>query len=171
MKSFTKIAAGFFTVSAFFLLKFWYAKTTSEDVLFLLKPIAKLVNIITGSEAVFQSEIGYVNENLNIIINKSCSGFNFLMIVFLMLSFLLHKFFKPGYFQFLISPVVLVFSYGFTIVVNVSRILLSVVVNRFVKPGGLIHQFEGTFVYMSFLMLLYLGVDYLLKQTKYEEFA
>lgn len=172
MKPSTKILTYFFAAIIFVSLKFWFSDVNHEDVLFLLKPINKLVNIATGSNSFFQAETGYINENLNIIINKTCSGFNFLMIVFLMLTFLMVKYFRKIQFQIFIIPVALVFSYVFTILVNVSRILLSVLLNdNFKNTSIYLHQFEGTFMYLSCLMLLYLTADYLLKTRTNEEFA
>lgn len=172
MKDFKNI---FFYASAiiiFVLLKFWYSNSNNEDVLFLLKPINQLVNLATGSDSFFKAKVGYINENLNIIINKTCSGFNFMMIVFLMLSFLMTKHFSQSKIMIFILPIALVFSYGFTILVNVSRILLQVVMNGIYKAKSIyVHQVEGTFMYLSCLMLLYLGVDYFLKNRKNEKFA
>lgn len=172
MKHFTKIGYGIIAMMIFIFLKFWYSEANNEDVLFLLKPINKLVNIVTGSNSIFQAEVGYINGNLNIIINKICSGFNFMLIGFLMLSFLMMKYISSGKMQLFILPLALMVSYGFTIIVNASRILFSVLINRFsAGKSSFLHQFEGTFVYLSFLMLLYLSVDYFLKNCKYEKFA
>lgn len=161
-----------FPMGLFVILKFWYTKSSNSDVLFLLKPTNELVNLATSSSSVFESEIGFFNQNLNIIINKSCSGFNFWMMVFLMLSFLLIKFFKENKFRILAIFGALVLSYFFTIFVNVSRILFSIFMKNFViNKYSWIHQTEGTFVYLSFLIVMYLIADYFLKKMKNEEFA
>jgi len=167
MQNFKNIFLSIAAILIFVLLKFWYSDSGNEDVLFLLKPINQLVNIATGSDSVFKPEIGYINENLNIIINKICSGFNFLLIVFLMLTFLLIKHFPQDKRMFLILPLALVFSYGFTILVTVSRILLQVVTNGIYKAESIyVHQVEGTFMYVCCLIMLYLSADYFLKNRR-----
>lgn len=172
MKPSIKISTYFSAAIIFVSFKFWFSDANHEDLMFLLKPINKLVNIATGSSSFFQVETGYINENLNIIINKTCSGFNFLLIVFLMLIFLMVKYFRKIQFQIFIIPIALIFSYGFTVLVNVSRILLSVLLSTVFKNASIyLHQFEGTFMYLSCLMLLYLVADYLLKKHTNEEFA
>ncbi len=168
MKNFKNIFLSISAIVIFALLKFWYSGSTNEDLLFLLKPINGLVNIATGSSSTFKTEIGYINENLNIIINKTCSGFNFLLIVFLMLTFLMIKHFPQDKKRFFILPSTLILSYGFTILVTVSRIILQVVTKGIYKAESIyVHQVEGTFMYVCCLMLLYLSVDYFLKNRRY----
>jgi hypothetical protein len=41
---------------------------------------------LTGSHSVYISDKGYYHDNLNILIEKSCSGFNFLLLCFCMLT-------------------------------------------------------------------------------------
>lgn len=163
---------GALAILMFIILKFWYANSTNSEVFFLLKPTDFFINIITSSTSIFKQDIGFFNETLNIIINKSCSGFNFLMIAFLMLIFLALKSKNLSKFTVLIIPISLLISYLFTVFVNTTRILFSIYMNHYVgNKFSWMHQTEGTFVYMSFLIILYLLVNQFLTKFRNEKFA
>ncbi|WP_103913204.1 exosortase K [Halpernia humi] len=163
---------GALAILMFIILKFWYANSTNSEVFFLLKPTDFFINIITSSTSIFKQDIGFFNETLNIIINKSCSGFNFLMIAFLMLIFLALKSKNLSKFTVLIIPISLFISYLFTVFVNTTRILFSIYMNHYVgNKFSWMHQTEGTFVYMSFLIILYLLVNQFLTKFRNEKFA
>ena len=56
----------------FVLLKIGYTFVGNNDLTFLLKPTDKLVELLTGSRAVYTTENGYFHSALNIVIEKSC---------------------------------------------------------------------------------------------------
>jgi len=154
----------FLTASIFLLLKTIYTFTETSDLMFLLKPISFLVSWITNAPAKF-SELGCYHQNLNILIDKSCSGFNFWGICFVMLSFLGIKSLNLRQLQVLILAIALIFAYIFTIFVNTSRIVISLVLDHiFPQNWAWFHEAEGAFVYLFFLICLYLGFDYSLKK-------
>lgn len=167
-----KLIYGFIAILLFVLLKFWYAKVSNEEVLFLLKPTDLFINTITSTKSIFNSEIGFYNAGLNIIINKSCSGFNFFMISFLMLVFVLSKSQRISKFYLLFIPISLLISYFITVFVNVTRILFSINMNRLMgNDFSWMHQMEGTFVYLFFLIIVYFIVNQLLTKFGNEKFA
>ncbi len=160
----------FITIAVFIAFKLFYTQAENNSLRFLLKPTDKLVAFMTNSKSQYLSESGYFHKELNIIIDKSCSGFNFWMVSFLMLTFLGFKFIFKRTNRLLIIPIVLAISYAFTILVNTSRILFSIMVTtaqvQFTeKKFSWLHQAEGIFMYLSFLILIYLAVEYILKKN------
>ncbi len=157
------------TIAIFLLLKVGYTVADNSDISFLLKPIDKIVGVVTNSNSQHLSESGYYHEKLNIIIDKSCSGFNFWALCFMMLTFLVLKFFTKTRSKILVIPSVLAVTFFLTIGVNTSRILFSIflqnVSTKFTgKTFSWLHQAEGVFVYLSFLILIYLVTEYVFKK-------
>ena len=161
-----------------FLLKFVYKLTDTSDLFFILKPTDTLIGIIANSESRFVSEHGYFHEKFNIVIDKSCSGFNFWILCFLMLSFLTANYFKRPIQKALSIPIILFASLLLTIGVNTSRILFSIFFHPY--ESALIenkyfwlHQAQGAFIYLFFLITIYLLSDFLLNKFKssYEKSA
>ena len=113
-------------IAAFLLLKYGYTLSDTADLRFLLQPTDALVGIITNSTSHFIAESGYIHERLNIVIDKSCSGFNFWILCFIMLSFSVGKYLRGAVQQVIVLPALLLVAYLFTIFVNASRILLAV---------------------------------------------
>jgi exosortase K len=155
-------------VLIFVLLKLWYRHANEADLHFVLYPTDKVFNLISGSSSECVSERGYVHQDLHIIIEKSCSGFNFLLLCFVVLSYSVIRNFDriEKVLKYLLP--ILVFSWLFTIFVNCSRILFSVRVHHSSAndAGGRMHEMEGAFIYLSFLIGIYLLFEYLIKKTK-----
>ncbi len=155
-------------VLLFVLLKLWYSSANEADLHFVLYPTGKFFNLISGSSSEYVSERGYVHQDLKIIIEKSCSGFNFLLLCFVVLSYAAIRHFDPSKKILWYLPPILIFSWLFTIFVNCSRILFSVRVHpsQVNDAGGRTHEMEGAFIYLSFLVGIYLLFEYLIKKTK-----
>ncbi len=156
-------------ITIFFLLKAVYTTADFNDIAFLIKPVDKIIGIITNSNSQLLSGSGYYHEKLNIIIDKSCSGFNFWTLCFLMMTFLTLKFLIKKRYKMVALPFVLVVAYFLTIVVNTSRILFSIFLQnttaKFTENNfSWLHQTEGVFIYLSFLILIYLVTEYLFKK-------
>lgn len=137
--------------------------TGIDSLRFMISPVDRVICLITDTNSVFESDIGYYNESLNIIINKSCSGFNFMLICFVMISVHFAKNIKKEDIRKWLLPGLLPISYIITIFVNSSRILLAIQLTRFnvIKRLDIpwLHQGVGIFVYLSFLILIYMVVD------------
>jgi len=153
-------------IGLFILLKIFYTIADNDSLFFLLEPTDKLVGLLTSLKSVYLSDKGYYYENLNIIIEKSCSGFNFWLLCFCMLTFLLLKYVGKTIYKILIIPVSLASAYILTILVNASRIFSSIIIqnkaNNFLSNGShlLLHEIVGIVTNLSFLILIY----YLLEQ-------
>lgn len=158
-------------IGIFILLKITYIISDNNDLLFLLKPTDKLIGLATSTTSLYIEESGYFHEKLNILIDKSCSGFNFWILCFLMLYFLTLKFITTTSYKFFAFPIILASAYILTIFVNTSRILFSVFIHNSKKTfidnnWNWLHQAEGSFIYLSFLIIIYLGFDFTLNKLK-----
>lgn len=76
-------------VALFILLRYLFGVVPVEALDFLLFPVSKLVGFCLNSPGRFVEGAGYVYEGLQIIIERSCAGGNFLLISFLMTSWFL----------------------------------------------------------------------------------
>lgn len=156
-------------IGLFILLKFSYTIARTEDLTFLLSPTSKVIGLITGSKSAFIQDSGYFHPQLNILIDKSCSGFNFLLLCFLMLSFLALKYFQTKISKTLALTFSLIGASLITIFVNSSRILTALVVQSqsfSITQHPLAHEVVGIITNLTFLILIYLSVEkVLLKQT------
>jgi exosortase K len=154
-------------VGLFILLKFGYTLADNNDLNFLIKPTDKLVGFLTGSHSVYLSESGYYHEHLNIIIDKSCSGFNFWMLCFLLFTYLALKHFDKTLSKSLTIPTAFVGAYLLTIFVNTSRIFASIVVqsqtkNILLSHQHILHEGIGIITNLTFLILAYILIEKLL---------
>ncbi len=150
----------FFTMVVFVVLKAIYPMTDHDQLLFILKPTNILVEFFTGSSSIYDATQGYYYPDLHITIEKSCSGFNFWLISFALSVFVSLNYIKTKIAKILITPGMLLLSYILTLFVNTSRILASIKANHFVEtfsdhPIDWLHQAEGSFIYLLFLILFY----------------
>ncbi|MFN8360910.1 MAG: exosortase K [Candidatus Kapaibacterium sp.] len=155
-------------IGLFLLLKFGYTFAGNDDMRFLLAPTDTVVGILTGSHSVYASDTGYYHSSLNILIEKSCSGFNFMLLCFGLLTFvLLRPTHRPAR-KSLSLPLALGISYLLTIFVNASRITTAILVqreaNRFLsdRPHFLLHEIAGVLTHLTFLIIIYYTTDRLL---------
>ncbi len=151
-------------VGLFILLKFAFTLADNNDLTFLLTPTDKLVGLLTGSQSVYLADSGFYHDKLNIIIDKSCSGFNFWLLGFLVFTYLTLKYLDKPLHKILSVPTVLLCAYLLTIFVNTSRIFVSVIVqnqtkNIFANQQHLIHESVGVITNLSFLVLAYYIIE------------
>lgn len=151
-------------VLLFGLLKIFFSSADNNTLYFLLKPTSTLVSLITGTSAMYTNTSGFHYEALNIVIEKSCSGYNLCLLFFLSLSFLVIKHFlttaqKIKYFLFAVSS-----AWLMTILVNASRIWVSIIIQSLTKNHlpqlqSAIHEGIGVFINLSALLTVYFFVD------------
>ncbi|MCL2441662.1 MAG: exosortase K [Treponema sp.] len=158
----------------FIVSKLWFTAADINKLAFLLKPIDTLFGLITGSQSIYIENYGYYHEYYNILIDKSCCGFNYFLICFLVFVFLFTEQFSKPIYKAFVLPFSLIFSWILTIFVNISRILISVNVytkTLIILPNhqDLIHQIIGITSYLFFLLLTYLTMDKLIKSRKINE--
>lgn len=153
----------------FAILRLLYPHLDNNDVGFLLIPINFTTEIISGTNAEFSVEHGFFYPMLNITIDKSCSGYHFMLIAFLLIAFILIKnniLNKKG-FVFLVS---LFTAYLIAVITSISRIaghvlMLNSGVFRFTGRNNIpLHHFEGLFIEISVLVVCYLALNYLINK-------
>jgi len=159
----------------FILLKFSYTLSNNDDLFFLLNPTNKIIGLITGSNATYLPEQGFLHHQLNIIIDKSCSGFNFWMISYMMLTFLGLKYITSDFQKILLIPIALLVAYMLTIITSSSRIIVSIIIqnhtsNFLFLSQSTIHESIGVITNLSFLIITYfLFNNFLSKMNPYEK--
>jgi exosortase K len=159
-------------VGLFVLLKVGFTFADNNDLSFLLKPTDKLVELLIGSQSVYLEDYGFFHEKMNIVIDKSCSGFNFWILSFLVFSYLGLKYFDKHLHKIWIIPTALLCAYLLAVFANVSRISASIIVhnqtaNIFPTKQFLIHESVGIITYFSFLVLAYCLIEKILKHKIY----
>jgi exosortase K len=128
---------------------------------FLLQPTDKLVGLLTQSPGVYSERLGYYHEGLNILVDRSCSGFDFWMLSFMLLMLLTTIGIEKPIVGIFVVPVVLGVSYLLTILINVVRILTSIYVQQMAdnflpkRPHMFIHDAVGIVVELLYLLLIY----------------
>ena len=154
-----------FAVVIFVVLKAIYPMADHEQLLFILKPTNMLVELFTGNSSIYDATQGYYYPDLHITIEKSCSGFNFWLIAFALSIVVSLNYMKTKIAKVLITPCMLFLSYILTLFVNTSRIVASIKTNDFVEtfsdhPISWLHQAEGSFIYLLFLILFYSALQF-----------
>lgn len=154
-------------IGIFVLLKFWYVGADNDALAFLLRPTDTLVGLATSSSSLYSPDEGYFHSELNILIDKSCAGFNFWILCFLMLSFLAFRYLHKQSHLALTLPAASLCAYVLTIFANTSRISIAIFLqNRmgafFPENPGWLHEAQGVFVYLSCLIISYLIAEFLL---------
>lgn len=157
-------------IGLFVLLKFGYIQADTVDLTFLLGPTDAVISLVTASPSIVRPDSGYFHPSLNVLIDKSCSGFNFWILSFLLLSFLAIKYFDDKKPLLLIIPSALFCSYFLTLFANSSRIIITLLFkskfsNVPLTHSGWFHEALGVFVYFFCLITTYLLAEFLLLKT------
>ena len=151
-----RIFAGFVILAAALVMKIFYSRATSEELTWLVGPIAFILELFTDFSFVREAGFGWVDFDHNIVIAPSCAGVNFLIIAFCMSSFLmLSRSRSPGG-MFTVIGISGLASYAVTVLACAARILLSVHVFRLdIYSGWLtpdaVHRAVGVCMYYLFL--------------------
>lgn len=140
-------------------IKLYYSSAGVNELTWVLAPTTFLVELVTGSNFRFEAGVGYMSGDHTFLIAASCSGVNFLITAFLMMSFawVLRSRTRPAFY---FVPISLCTAYLVTLIANTVRISTAMQI-RHLDPASIgltadqIHRFEGIVVYFSFLVLLY----------------
>ena len=163
-------------ITIFILLKAGFALANNDDLLFLLKPMTKLLEMLTGTVSVYHVDSGFFFAQLGIVVDKSCSGGNFMLLSFAMLSFLALNNLAKAYQKLWCIPVLLLIAYLGAIGVNVSRIYVALIAEPKIKElfdsdFWWLHEAIGVTTNLSFLILIYIVFNKLLQSYSYEKLA
>ena len=141
----------------FGILKAAYAQATNDSIVFVLSPLSEIITLVTGDQAIYTSSSGFFYPNLNITIDRSCSGINFWLMSFMLCLFTIIPFRKTRSQKLMVFPLALVLTYILTLFANASRILIAILVQNHTNfNSAWFHQAQGVFVYLTILILFYL---------------
>jgi len=149
-----------FVALVFIVFKLLYKHLGNDELLILLKPVAYLVALFSGSTVEYSSESGYFLSSLNIIIDKSCSGFNLCLISFMIFGITVIMKVKAIKRQIILLLSTIFFAYFLTILANTSRIISITKMNE-IFPNlndkyEWLHVTQGSFINLFFLIGSYL---------------
>lgn len=140
--------------------KFGYARANSDSLRILINPISGIVGFFTGSASYYIPGKGYFFNTLGVIIDKSCSGFNFMMVAFVMLSFQGLKYSRTRTERILTLPLAFLIAYLLAVFAGVSRIFSSVMLQKRLNgllgiSSAVVHEVIGIVVYLIVLIGTY----------------
>jgi exosortase K len=141
-------------------LKYHYSEARSEDLDWILRPTAWLVERITGIPFEKDAHAGFVSYARRIVIAPACAGVNFLIIAFCMAAFSGLCRIQRQKLKWLWLAGSLAGAYGLTVLVNAVRIVVSIYSrDADIYSDGLtaerMHRLEGVIIYFFFLCLFY----------------
>jgi exosortase K len=142
-------------------LKFYYSNATANDLLWILAPTTKLVELLSGRTFAFESYTGYMSSDHRFVIAVPCAGVNFLITAFLMLGLRLLWRNRSQGVNWSSLPIAAALAYAATLVANTTRICIALEIQRrSIEVDGLngnqLHRLEGIVVYFGFLLLLFM---------------
>ena len=155
----------------FLILKYLGMSINLDHVTVLLYPVNKCLQILTGGSSVYIAGEGYYFEKIQIVLDKSCSGFNLWLLCFLILSFLFLKYSNKLWQRIVVIPASLGVAYVLAIVINTCRIYTSIILQRTISSvlslhPDMVHEAIGIINNVFFLTLIYYIAEKIL-QNRY----
>jgi exosortase K len=150
-----RIAAVLLALACAYTFKHYYSAAGADELRWILLPTTVLVEFCSGKVFAFESHSGYLESGNHFVIGTSCSGANFFLTAFLLLSLVWIQ--KPAWWNLLVSALA---AYLCTILANATRISVSMTlyehgVEYAWLDGARIHRIEGILIYFGFLLLLF----------------
>ncbi len=152
-------------ITIFIVFKLWYSFAETADLWFLLKPVSILITLFTSFSTVYDPEAGFYYSDPDILIDKSCSGFNLALLAFLIFAYHL----KPSKIRYFIPMILfsVIGAYIFSVFVNSSRILIDLRANLIfsdlpLRSQGWIHEGIGVMTSLTCLIILYWSLERLM---------
>lgn len=155
-----------------FLLKYIGNNATEEFISFMTFPVTIAAQLYSGTTFNFITDKGFLSEDQFILINRSCSGINFMIITFCVNSYFLGN---RGY-KILFIPIALLLAYPFTILINSFRVISSIQLLNLQNMISLfspkqIHEMAGVIIFLTSLILYYLFLTQILKNKLDEKYS
>lgn len=150
--------------------KHFYSTANADQLRWILAPTTAIVESLSGQHFYFESRVGYMDESHRFLIATSCSGVNFLIASFVMLSVNWIQRDRFQNFRWLLFPCAVGLAFVGTICANATRILLALKLQEAgVQAGWMdpsrVHRLEGILVYFGFLLLIFF-IGEMLAETK-----
>lgn len=120
-----------------------------------IRPVSTLVEFLTTTQSTYILNQGYLNEELSIIIDSSCSGINFFVIFTLVLGFQVSQLKLATNHRKISSGIILLIAFFSTIVINAIRITLAAIYEPLISSHVMhrLHALEGILIYGLFIFL------------------
>jgi len=141
-------------------VKLAYSGIGPDDLRWMTGPTQALVGLVTGIDFTYETGYGYVNLAHRLVISKSCTGVNYLLAVFGLLTFTLVPVVSGQRTKLLLVGALTACAYGVTVVVNSLRIALGVALHEggFAwgwLGAGRVHRLAGIVVYFLSLVAVH----------------
>ena len=141
-------------------VKWWYRTATLDQLDFVLWPVANAITLFTGATWIVVPGEGYVFRSLGMVIDRSCSGINFMVIVWITFAFVLLRRSAAGCLSPYMALLAGVAAYLLTILTNTGRILSMVMLHQQeIQLGQKQHEGLGAFFFISILVLSSMLLD------------
>ena len=145
-------------------LKLYYSTATANELLWILGPTTRLVELLSGRSFSFESYAGYVSSDHRFVIAVPCAGVNFLITAFLMLSLRSLWRGRVNGMSWRVLPLSAGLAYVTTIIANTVRICIALEIQRRSfevrgLTGNQLHRLEGIVVYFGFLLMLFVLME------------
>lgn len=128
-------------------------RSPDSDLSFLVAPAAKAVSLFTGVEHV-SVDGGMAFPPLGIVIDRSCSGASFMVVVLAVSALLLWRIGSGGRSAWLRAIVLLVLAYPVAVLVNSARIVGILQAQHMLGPlSPASHEALGAFMMLAFLLM------------------
>jgi exosortase K len=141
-------------------LKYHYSVAGSEDLAWILRPTAGLVELLSGIRFEEEAHTGFLSRAHRVVIAPACAGVNFFIVAFCMVVFSGVPRIEPSKLKCMWLAASVIAVYLLTIFVNALRIILSIysydvdLYSGWTTPER-VHRLEGVLIYFFFLRLFY----------------
>lgn len=159
----TRILGAVIALLIMLALKRHYSLATADQLNWILAPTAGLLAWLTFAHPVYEYGVGYVDFVRGIIVAPACSGINFMIMTFGLGAFCSITRVRRLAGIFIWLAIVLCSAYGYTLMVNVVRIAISMMLyDSDIYTGWLtverVHRLAGIGIYLTALWLFYIGL-------------
>jgi exosortase K len=156
-----RLVAAVFALLIMLALKSHYSSATADQLSWILGPTAGLLAWLTQTHPVYEYGVGYVDFARGIIVAPACAGINFMIMTFGLGAFCIISRIRRLAELFIWLAIVLCSAYGYTLIVNVLRIVISMVLyDADIYAGWLtaerVHRLAGIGIYLNALWLFYI---------------
>ena len=134
-----------------------------SDITFLIAPVAKVLGWFVG-EAYVHEGGGMAFKGLGIVIDRSCSGATFLIVLLAVSALLLWRSGTGMHKAWVWAATLLLLAYPVTLLVNSARIIGVLQVQRMLGPlSPASHEALGAFMLLAFLFMFSLLATHLMR--------
>lgn len=144
------------TLAGAYLLKRHYSAANADDLGWILRPTAWLVGATTGLDFHREAGAGYALVDRSFVIARPCAGVNFLIVAWCAAAIAFVRARRGVAGKLALVGGGLVAAYALALVTNALRIAVALALrDADLGPRSLVHQLEGTVVYVGALCLAF----------------